>query len=137
MPKQSARLAATLNSPPLTWIWHSIALRKGMIPGSSRWTSAPSDTRSSAPSLGIIRPLLIQRSLIQPERLNIAEYWVTLAVGPPNDRARGEISPEPRFGGALTLERAAASATDPDILGALRYALLGLRAMLSDEERPE
>ena len=48
MPKQSARLAAQLNSPPLTWIWHSVALRNGMIPGSRRWTSAPSETKSSA-----------------------------------------------------------------------------------------
>ena len=30
--KQSDRLAAQLNSPPLTWIWHSCALRKGMMP---------------------------------------------------------------------------------------------------------
>ena len=29
MRKQSARLAATLNSPPLTWIWHWVALRNG------------------------------------------------------------------------------------------------------------
>ena len=36
MPKQSDRFAATLNSPPLTWIWHSVALRKGMMPGSRR-----------------------------------------------------------------------------------------------------
>src|SRR5258708_35237563 len=49
-PKQSERLAATLNSPPLTWIWHSVALRKGMIPGSSRCTTAPRARKSSAPS---------------------------------------------------------------------------------------
>src|SRR5450755_3598806 len=52
-PKQSAKLAATLNSPPLTWIWHSVALRNGTMPGSRRWISAPSDTKSSAPSRGI------------------------------------------------------------------------------------
>src|ERR1039458_9920547 len=53
--KQSARLAATLNSPPLTWIWHWVAFRKGMMPGSRRWTRAPSDTRSSAAFLGTFR----------------------------------------------------------------------------------
>ena len=42
--------AAQLNSPPLTWILHSVALRNGMIPGSRRWISAPSDRKSSAPS---------------------------------------------------------------------------------------
>ena len=41
----------TLNSPPLTWISQWVALRNGMIPGSSRWTSAPKLTKSSAPSL--------------------------------------------------------------------------------------
>src|SRR6266536_454382 len=46
--KQSARLAATLNSAPVTWIVHSRALRKGTTPGSSRWLSAPSATKSSA-----------------------------------------------------------------------------------------
>ena len=35
-PKQSARLAATLNSPPLTWIVQVSALRNGTTPGSSR-----------------------------------------------------------------------------------------------------
>src|ERR1035441_4848834 len=58
-PKQSARFAAQLNSPPLTWILHSVALRNGMIPGSRRCTSAPSDRKSSAPSLRIFRPVLI------------------------------------------------------------------------------
>src|SRR6266571_8097553 len=57
--KQSARLAATLNSPPLTWIRHSFALRKGMTPGSRRWTSAPRAAKSSAPSGRIPRPYFI------------------------------------------------------------------------------
>src|SRR5262249_17513004 len=47
-PKQSARFAATLNSPPETWISNERALRNGIIPGSSRWTSAPSDRKSSS-----------------------------------------------------------------------------------------
>src|SRR5581483_72052 len=41
---------ATLNSPPLTWMAHSCALRKGMTPGSRRWTRAPRERKSSAPS---------------------------------------------------------------------------------------
>ena len=36
MPKQSARFAAQLNSPPLTWIAHEPAFRNGTAPGSSR-----------------------------------------------------------------------------------------------------
>ncbi len=32
-PKQSARFAAQLNSPPLTWIVQFVALRNGMMPG--------------------------------------------------------------------------------------------------------
>src|ERR1035438_5063235 len=62
-PKQSARFAAQLNSPPLTWILHSVALRNGMIPGSRRWISAPSDRKSSAPSLRIFNPVLIDSFL--------------------------------------------------------------------------
>src|SRR5689334_22436711 len=55
-PKQLARFAATLNSPPLTWMRHSLALRNGTTPGSNRCTSAPSETRSKAPSGRIARP---------------------------------------------------------------------------------
>src|SRR5579862_9404240 len=58
MPKQSARLAATLNSPPLTWIRHSAALRKGIMPGSRRWTRAPSERKSRSASFGIFNPLM-------------------------------------------------------------------------------
>src|SRR5436305_12580465 len=47
MPKQSDRLAATLYSPPETWTSKDRALRNGMTPGSSRWTSAPTESRSS------------------------------------------------------------------------------------------
>src|SRR3954463_6006973 len=57
--KQSARFAATLNSPPLTWILHSVALRKGMMPGSRRWIRAPRDRKSRAPSLRIFSPVLM------------------------------------------------------------------------------
>src|SRR6266508_2894141 len=57
--KQSARLAATLNSPPLTWIWHSVALRNGTRPGSRRCTRAPSDRKSSAPSWRIFRVCIL------------------------------------------------------------------------------
>src|SRR5687768_2524103 len=46
-PKQSERLAATLYSPPETWISRFFALRKGRMPGSRRWTSAPSERRSN------------------------------------------------------------------------------------------
>ena len=56
MPKQSDRLAAQLNSPPLTWIWNSVAFRNGMIPGSRRFTNAPTETKSSAASGRIFRP---------------------------------------------------------------------------------
>lgn len=56
MPKQSERFAATLNSPPLTWILHSVALRNGTTPGSKRYTSAPSDSKPSAPSFGMLKP---------------------------------------------------------------------------------
>src|SRR5450755_3115188 len=59
-PKQSARLAAQLNSPPLTWIWQWVALRKGMMPGSRRWTSAPSESRPRAPAGGIWRKSVMQ-----------------------------------------------------------------------------
>src|SRR5258706_11059200 len=45
-PKASERLAATLYSPPETWISKVRALRKGMMPGSRRWTSAPRERRS-------------------------------------------------------------------------------------------
>src|SRR6266702_1989258 len=59
MPKQSARLAATLNSPPLTWILQSVALRKGMMPGSRRWTSAPSERKSRSASLRIFNAVIL------------------------------------------------------------------------------
>src|SRR5262245_42355967 len=46
-PKQSERLAATLYSPPETWISNERALRKGTTPGSRRWTRAPRERKSS------------------------------------------------------------------------------------------
>src|SRR5438876_4727736 len=46
--KQSERLAATLYSPPETWISNDRALRNGTTPGSSRCTSAPSARKSSS-----------------------------------------------------------------------------------------
>src|SRR4051812_579124 len=52
-PKQSLRLAATLYSPPETWISSVLALRNGMMPGSSRCTRAPRARKSS--SLGSVR----------------------------------------------------------------------------------
>src|ERR1019366_6518211 len=58
-PKQSERLAATLNSPPETWILHSVALRKGMIPGSRRWTSAPRERKSMSACWGMCNGLLM------------------------------------------------------------------------------
>src|SRR5436309_10408960 len=63
--KQSARLAAVLNSPPLTWIAHSVALRKGITPGSRRWTSAPRDRKSRAPSGRMFRPELMGRLALE------------------------------------------------------------------------
>src|ERR1051325_6353922 len=45
-PKQSLKLAATLYSPPETWMSSFRALRNGMIPGSRRWTRAPRDRKS-------------------------------------------------------------------------------------------
>src|SRR5579884_930484 len=41
---------------------HSCALRKGMTPGSSRCTSAPSETKSSAPPARISRTGFIRKS---------------------------------------------------------------------------
>src|SRR6185312_13215596 len=46
-PKQSARLAATLYSPPETCTSNERALRNGTTPGSSRWTSAPRERKSN------------------------------------------------------------------------------------------
>ena len=60
--KQSARLAAQLNSPPLTWMAHSVALRNGMMPGSRRWTRAPTDTKSRAASGRMSSPYFIRVS---------------------------------------------------------------------------
>src|SRR5512143_1685031 len=63
-PKQSARLAAQLYSPPLTWIWHSVALRNGTTPGSSRWMSAPSERKSRVPRSGMFKPYFISSSCV-------------------------------------------------------------------------
>src|ERR1051325_8039535 len=65
-PKQSERVAATLNSPPLTWMSHWVALRNGMMPGSRRCTRAPRDRKSRLPCAGMFRPYFI---LIQLRRL--------------------------------------------------------------------
>src|SRR5579864_8751379 len=46
--KQSERFAATLYSPPETWISTERAFRNGITPGSSRWTSAPNERKSSS-----------------------------------------------------------------------------------------
>src|SRR5487761_1715731 len=54
-PKQLARFAATLYSPPETWISSRAALRKGTVPGSRRVTRAPSERRSRAPPGGTSR----------------------------------------------------------------------------------
>src|SRR5437868_15167568 len=57
--KQSDRLAATLYSPPETWISTDRALRKGITPGSSRWTTAPRARKSSVHgSVRIFRPVM-------------------------------------------------------------------------------
>src|SRR4030042_1490958 len=63
-PKESARLAAQLTSPPLTWMRHSFALRNGSIPGSNRCTNAPSDRKSRDPSGGMFSPYFIWFSVI-------------------------------------------------------------------------
>src|SRR5262245_15934639 len=58
-PKQSDRLAATLYSPPETCTSKLRALRNGMIPGSRRWTSAPTERKSRAQgSMRICSPLM-------------------------------------------------------------------------------
>src|SRR5437588_11753786 len=58
-PKQSDRLAATLYSPPETWTSNERAFRKGITPGSSRWTSAPRERKSSShASLRTFKPLM-------------------------------------------------------------------------------
>src|SRR3979490_982264 len=46
-PKQSARFAATLYSPPETWTSTERAFRNGITPGSSRWTRAPTERNAS------------------------------------------------------------------------------------------
>src|ERR1700722_11032004 len=57
--KQSARLAATLYSPPETWTSKERALRNGMTPGSSRCTRAPRERKSSShESWRIVKPLM-------------------------------------------------------------------------------
>src|SRR5947209_3231697 len=53
-PKQSARLAATLYSPPETWTSKERALRKGMMPGSRRWTRAPRERKSRLAAGGTV-----------------------------------------------------------------------------------
>ena len=96
-PKQSDRFAAQLNSPPLTWISHSVALRNGMIPGSSRCTSAPSDRKSSAPSLRIFRPVLID-SFLQTRSRSASEFRPTcpaLSAAVPPLRAPLPVRPAP------------------------------------------
>src|SRR5579872_900632 len=73
-PKQSARLAAQLYSPPLTWIWHWVAFRNGTAPGSKRCTSAPSARKSSAPSGRICRAFgMISASLYRRELRKILQ----------------------------------------------------------------
>src|SRR3954471_6880428 len=53
--KQSDRLAAQLNSPPLTWMDRLCALWNGTTPGSRRWISAPRARKSRSPDWGIWR----------------------------------------------------------------------------------
>ena len=63
-PKQSDRFAATLNSPPLTCTSKLVAFLNGTMPGSSRCTTAPSDTKSSSPFSGIFNPYFISFSFL-------------------------------------------------------------------------
>src|SRR5437016_3101863 len=57
--KQSDKLAATLYSPPETCTSKLRALRKGMTPGSRRWTRAPRERKSRAQaSLRIVRGMV-------------------------------------------------------------------------------
>src|SRR6516162_4175353 len=112
-PKQSARFAAQLNSPPLTWMWHSVALRNGMIPGSRRCIRAPRDRKSSAPSLRIFRPVLIdsflQTNLVMfqnsvPLALRFEQQFDdfanrSLAAGRLGDVVRDRLHFGPRVGG--------------------------------------
>src|SRR5207247_2110593 len=94
--KQSDRLAATLNSPPLTWIWHSAALRKGMMPGSSRWTRAPRESRSRSPLGRMFKPWCMRHSKLSlsgadgpsPQRKRGIEA-LSLAYAAGSDWARG------------------------------------------------
>src|SRR5664279_2885431 len=83
IPKASERLAATLNSPPLTWIEHSCALRKGTMPGSRRWTSAPSDRKSSAP-VGLMFSGLLMWEFARVDELRVVSSGghSTTAAGP-------------------------------------------------------
>src|SRR5665647_2383979 len=95
LPKQSDRLAAQLNSPPLTWIWHSVALRKGTMPGSRRWMMPPRARKSNSACWRMFRPSLMLFSL------SIALYRLRVVGGGghPASRARPvgveELAPGP------------------------------------------
>src|ERR1700731_4066309 len=68
-PKQSDRPAATLYSPPETWISTERALRKGITPGSSRVTSAPRARKSRAHESWRMFKLLIASPMTQIDRV--------------------------------------------------------------------
>ena len=82
-PKQSARLAATLYSPPETWMSSERALRNGITPGSRRWTRAPRERKSNAQASvrigrGMVAPVMIavvRVSVCSSARGQVAGPW--------------------------------------------------------------
>src|SRR6516165_11213777 len=82
MRKQSARFAAQLNSPPLTWTEQAESLRNGTTPGSRRWTSAPSARKSSAPSVRMFNVwLMVRPGTLAQARAVQHPHQLLLAVG--------------------------------------------------------
>src|SRR6188768_1950880 len=68
-PKQSARFAAQLNSPPLTCTEQFEAFRNGTIPGSSRWINAPIERKSRSPSGRIGSGAVMARRYVSTARI--------------------------------------------------------------------
>src|SRR5579863_5963137 len=126
MPKQSERFAATLNSPPLTWMAHWVALRKGIVPGSRRCTMAPSERRSNSASLrivssGLVALVIEERHLTQacPDRPLLRPPRPIVVIPP-------RYTPDRRPGQAVLANREAGDRTRASLLalGEARHAAL-------------
>src|SRR5512140_1657404 len=107
--KQSARLAAQLNSPPLTWMRRSAALRKGTTPGSRRWTRAPRERKSRAPEAGTESgwsipfssgdPVGVEHALAVHPAVGVGPEAVALGLGEVRGEPRAPVGVEVRQGG--------------------------------------